>query len=139
MSVNVTNCNSVALASLTSANGTARNGTTFATNTADPGTLLVLCSASITTSSVLATFKLQVSANNSTWYDLAGVSTATEAGTGSPVTTTRALYFPIAAHAIKSIRVVATLSGAATAGADVTSASYQYVPFGGLFSKSVPT
>ena len=139
MSVNVTNCNSVALASLTSPVDTARNCTTFATNTADPGTLLVLCSASITTASVIATFKVQVSANNSTWYDLAGVSTATPAGTGSAVTTTRALAIPISAHAIKSVRIVATLSGAGTAGADVTSASYQYVPFGGLFSKSVPT
>lgn len=139
MSVNITNGNIPALASATSANGTARNGATFATNSADIGTIAVMCTASITTSSVLATFKVQSSTDNTTWFDVVGLTTATDAGTGNPVTTTRVIIVPIACASMKSIRVVATLSGAATGVADVTSAVYQFVPFGGLFSKSVPT
>lgn len=124
-----------ALASATSANGTARNGTALVSEWAAPGCIAVLCSATVETSSVLATFKLQVSVDGSTFVDLSGTSAdnvtfATAAGTGSPVTTTKVLTFPVGAHAFQSVRVVATLSGAATASADVTSATYYYVPLG---------
>jgi len=127
-----------ALASATSTNGTARNGTTLATEFAAPGSIAVVCSASITTSSVLATFKLQISPDaGTTWVDLAGgtsssVSFATSAGTGSAVITTRVLTFPIAAHSAIQCRVVATLSGAATNAADVTSATYYYCAAGSI-------
>lgn len=127
----------VALASLTSLNGTARLGNALPTLYAAPGAIAVVCSASITTASVLATFKLQVSTDGATFYDLSGgtsspITFATAAGTGSEVTTTKVLTFDVAAHAFSHCRVVATLSGASTASADVTSATMYYVPAGKL-------
>lgn len=139
MSVNVTRSSLAALASLNSLNGVARNGTSFATNSADPGAISVLCTSTITTSGVAATFKLQSSLDNSTWYDIVGATTTTPTGTASPVTTTRVLTAPISAHAAGFFRVVATLAGAATDPADVTSATYQYVPFGYLWTQAIPT
>ena len=126
-----------ALTSATSLNGTARNGNAFTTEFASPGTIAVVCSASITTSSVLATFKLQVSADGSMYYDLSGgtsspITFATAGGTGTEVTTTKVLTFDIAAHAFQFCRVVATLSGAGTNLADVTQATMFYVPAGKL-------
>ncbi len=127
----------VALASATSANGTARNGTALTTEFAAPGTIAVVCSADVKTSSVLATFKLQISVDGTTFVDLSGgtsspITFATASGTGSTVTTTKVLSFDIAAHAFVQCRVVATLSGAATAADDLTSATMYYVPFGKL-------
>jgi hypothetical protein len=126
----------VALASATSANGTAREGTALTAEFAAPGTIAVVCSADVKTSSVLATFKLQVLVG-STWIDLSGgtasnVTFATASGTGTTVTTTKVLTFDIAAHAFVQCRVVATLSGAATGAEDLTSATMYYVPFGKL-------
>lgn len=126
-----------ALASATSANGTARNGTALVTEFAEAGTIAVLVTADITTASVLATFKLQVSVDGSSFVDLPGSSPsdvvfATAAGTGSSVVTSRVLSFPVAAHSFVQCRVVATLSGAATASSDVTSATMYYVPAGKL-------
>lgn len=125
------------LSSATSANGTARGGTAFITEYAAPGTIAVVCTATVKTSSVLATFKLQVSVDGSTWLDLSGgtsspITFATATGTGTEVTTTKVLTFDIAAHAFLQCRVVATLSGAATAAEDVTSATLYYVPAGKL-------
>lgn len=127
----------VALATLTSLNGTARLGNPLVTLRAAPGAIAVVCTASITTSSVLATFKLQVSPDGTTFYDLSGgtsspITFATAAGTGSAVTTTKVLTFDISAHAFSHVRVVATLSGAGTNTADVTSATMYYVPAGKL-------
>lgn len=124
-----------ALASANTTNGTARNGANLATNLADAGGIAVECVSSITTSSVLATFKLQVSRDNTTWIDVDGKSFATDAGTGSAVTTRRVLTFDAAAHAHDFVRVVATLSGASTNTADVTSATYVYVPAGRLYRR----
>lgn len=128
----------VALASLSTSNGTARNGTALTTEFAAPGAIAVVCTANIKTSSVLATFKLQVSVDGSTFVDLSGTSAdnvtfATASGTGSDVTTTKVLTFPVAAHAFVSCRVVATLSGASTNADDVTSATMYYVPFGKMY------
>ena len=86
---------------------------------------------------MLATFKLQVSEDGTNYYDLSGgtasnLTFATASGTGSPVTTTKVLTAPIAAQAYQYLRVVATLSGAATDPADVTAANYVYVPQGKL-------
>jgi hypothetical protein len=126
----------VALASATSANGTAREGVAFTTEFAAPGCIAAVCSADVKTSSVLATFKLQVLVG-STWIDLSGgtaspITFATASGTGSTVTTTKVLTFDIAAHAFVQCRVVATLSGAATGAEDLTSATMYYVPAGKL-------
>jgi hypothetical protein len=126
----------VALVSATSANGTAREGTALTTEFAAPGTIAVVCTADVKTSSVLATFKLQVLVG-STWIDLSGgtsspITFATASGTGTTVTTTKVLSFDIAAHAFVQCRVVATLSGAATGAEDLTSATMYYVPFGKL-------
>ena len=127
------------LASLTSANGTAREGAVLSTQQVAIGSLVIECTSAITTSSVLATFKAQGSVDGSTWFDLflgtgVPVSHATAAGTGSPVTTTRALIVPDAAHAYPLVRGVVTLSGATTDRADVTTLSYRFVQPGGLDS-----
>ena len=127
------------LASLTSANGTAREGAALSTQQVAIGSLVIECTSAITTSSVLATFKAQGSVDGSTWFDLflgtgVPVSHATAAGTGSPVTTTRALIVPDAAPAYPLVRGVVTLSGASTAGADVTPLSYRFVQPRGLDS-----
>jgi len=123
-----------ALASATSANGTARNGATLAINGTSVGTLSVLASCSITTASVVCTWKAQVSNDNSTWYDVKlpnnADPVATAAGTGAAVTTSLCLLIGPAVTGWQSFRIVATLSGAATAGADVTSASYVFVRYG---------
>ncbi len=141
MASNIATVRIAALASATSANGTARNGTALASNFADPGSILVECTTAITTASVLATFKLQSSYDGTTYFDLSGTADqstwASDAGTGSPVTTRKVLSFPIAAHAHRWVRVVATLSGASTAGADVTSATMVYCPLGRLWGAAV--
>lgn len=122
------------LASATSDNGTARNGAALDTGKVEPGTLIALCTSTITTSSVIATFKLQGSLDASTWYDLKlpnnAANVATAAGTGSPVTTTLALGAPPGTSALKYFRVVATLSGATTDPADVTAVTYRHLKWG---------
>ena len=127
----------LALALATSANGTAREGATLNTEPTSAGTISVFCSAAITTASVLATFKLQVSDDGTNWYDLAGgtssnVSFATAAGTGSEVITSKVLTFDVAVISWVQCRVVATLSGASTNLADTTTATYHYVSRGKL-------
>lgn len=125
---------SPALASLTSANGTARNGASLPLSGVKPGSLAFECTCSITTASVLCTFVVQASMDASTWFDVyapAAVSVASPAGTGSPVTTNRVIAIPsqvLAGYAYARVR--ATLSGAATAGADVSSANYRFRRYG---------
>lgn len=112
-----------ALASATSTNGTARNGATLQTGAYTPGSLSVLCSATIVTGSVVATFKVQVSDDDSTYYDLKPMNNAasvTIAATGSVV-----LSVDSSAHGWKFARIVATLSGAATAAGDLTQCAYK--------------
>ena len=127
----------VELATLNTPNGTARSGTAFTTEWASPGTIAVVCSADVKTSSVVATFKLQVSVDGTTFVDLSGGTSsnstfATAAGTGTEVVTTKVLTFDIAAHAFVQCRVVATLSGAGTNTPDTTAATLYYVPAGKL-------
>lgn len=126
-----------ALTNITSAQNVARNGNPLVTLQAAPGAIAVVCSASITTAAVLATFKLQASPDGVTFYDISGgtnspIVFSTAAGTGSEVVTTKILTFDIAAHAFSHVRVVATLTGAATASADKTRATMFYVPAGKL-------
>lgn len=122
------------LSSATSPNGTAREGATLVLDFASPLGLLVLATSDITTASVIATFKMQVSNDETTWYDLKlpnnAANVATAAGTGAPVVTTLALSVPPSAFAAKFFRVVATLSGASTDPADLTAVVYQYIPQG---------
>lgn len=119
------------LPSATSANGTARNGTAVQLNTVHPGTLTVLCVGSITTSSVTASYKWQVSQDNSTFYDLKPMNNAsgvaTSAGTGSPVAHSFVLDCPQSVVGWKWIRPVATLTGAATDTADVTACTVYWM------------
>lgn len=125
-----TRISAVALASATSANGTAREGATLNSDLAHPGTLVLHCSATIVTGSVVAAFKLQGSIDGSTWVDLKNlenVATVTLAATG-----TVALLVPSAAYTFQQLRAVATLSGAATAGGDLTVVTYRYIPRGRL-------
>jgi hypothetical protein len=127
----------LALTLTTSTNGTAREGAALNTEPTSAGTISVFCSAAITTASVLATFKLQVSDNGTDWYDLAGgtssnVSFATAAGTGTEVVTSKVLTFDVAVISWVQCRVVATLSGATTVAADKTTATYHYVSRGKL-------
>lgn len=126
----------VGLASATGANGVARNGATLDQSKVEPGTLLALCVSTITTSSVVATFKPQVSQDASTWYDVKlpnnAANVATAAGTGSPVTTNLALAIPASVAAAKYFRVVSTLSGATTDPADVSAVDYRWLRWGAL-------
>lgn len=125
-----------ALASATSANGTARNGTALTTELVHPGMLSALCVGSIDTSSVIATYKIQVSLDNTTFHDLKlpnnAANVATAAGTGSTVAHSFVLEVPLCVHTFPYFRVVATLSGAATAAADVTAVTYRYIQPGGV-------
>jgi hypothetical protein len=119
----------VALASATSANGTARNGAMIPTNGIQPGCLVANCTITIVTGSVVCTMKWQGSNDNSTWVDLA--DSFNPANVTVTATNTRAVNAPDAAWAFEYIRFVMTLSGAATAGGDLTAANYQYRAFRG--------
>lgn len=125
-----------ALSLATSANGTAREGTSLVLDFSAPAGLVVLAHSEITTSSVIATFVLQVSVDGTTWYDLKlpnnAANVATAAGTGSNVETNIALSVPPGVYGARLFRCKATLSGAATAAADKTSVTYMYVPQGKL-------
>ena len=126
----------VGLTLLTSLNGTTRSGATLQMDFSAPGALIVLATSEITTSSVAATFTMQVSNDGSTWYDVKlpnnAAAVATAAGTGSAVTTNLALTVPASVYAAKLFRCNAVRAGAATASADKTSVTYQYVPQGKL-------
>jgi len=119
---------SAGLASATSANGTARNGASLALNQVEPGTLICECVATIVTGSVVATFQPQVSTDGSTWVDL--TTQTNTAITTVTATATRAIPISVQVAAYAYFRMVATLSGAATAGGDLTAVTYRWVRFG---------
>lgn len=123
--------NTVGLASATSANGTARNGASLSMELIDPRTLSCQCTVTIVTGSVVCTWKPQVSWDGTTWYDVKLVNNAAAVTSTADAT----LCFPIPVEAIagwKQFRMVATLSGAATAAGDLTAVTYRYVQPGGL-------
>ena len=126
------------LASTTSTNGAARNGTAVTLNGVHPGMLSALCVGSITTSSVVATYKWQVSMDDNTYYDLKPMNNAasvtTAAGTGSPVAHSFVLDCPISASGWAYARPVATLSGATTDPADVTAVTCRWLQCDEIFS-----
>lgn len=119
----------VGLASATSAQDAARNGAALPVAQTEPGSLVAVVSATIVTGSVVATFKLQGSFDASTYYDLK--SAENPAAVAFSATGTAALCAPHAAACFKFFRVVATLSGAATAGGDLTAVTYYYAKHGG--------
>jgi hypothetical protein len=103
--------------------------------------MFVLFHSEITTSSVLATFKIQATLDGTNWKDIpkpestSSLGFATATGTGSPVNTDVCIEVPpgVAAN-VASIRAVCTLSGASTAAADKTSASIYWLRFGSISS-----
>jgi hypothetical protein len=119
----------VALASLTSANGAARNGAMMPTNGVQPGILTANCTITIVTGSVVCTIKWQGSNDNSTWVDVVGPSNP--ANTTVTATATKSVDAPQGVWCFEYVRVVMTLSGAATAAGDLTAANYQYRAFRG--------
>ena len=117
----------VGLASATSANGTARNGTSITLATVAAGSLSIAAQATIVTGSVVATFKPQVSLDNSTWYDVRLSNSAALV----TVAASASLALQLAdLTGWKFFRCVATLSGAATAAGDLTKVDYVYRKFG---------
>ena len=121
----------VALASETSPNGTARNGAAFVTFNAAAGTLIADLAVTIVTGSVVCTSKWQGSANGgTTWVDIKPMSNVSSVTTTA--TATLALDLVPSAWAFGQVRVVMTLSGATTAGGDLTAATYRWVPAGKL-------
>lgn len=127
------------LAAATSANGTARNSTATFCGNFDPLSCIFLCTSAVTTSSVAATFKLQGSFDGVVYFDLNGLTWSSEAGTGAAVTTRKTLSVPNGIHGLRFVRCVATLAGAATAGADQTTVAVNYNPIGRLFGQAIPT
>lgn len=118
----------VGLAQANSANGVARNGTSISLATVAAGSLSIAAVATIATSSVVATFKPQVSLDNSTWYDVKLSNNAAN------VTATASANLALQLADLtgwKFFRVVATLSGASTDPlADFTKVDYVYRKFG---------
>lgn len=119
----------VALASATSANGTKRGGASVSTAQIAPRGLSAFVQTTIVTGSVVNTVTWEVSNDASTWYPLkqsqnpAEVTiTATEAG--------RVICCPRESMTWRWVRVCCTLSGAATAGGDLTAATYHYIATG---------
>lgn len=123
--------NTVGLASATSANGTARNGASLSLAICDVGTLSCQCTVTIVTGSVVCTWKPQVSWDGTTWYDVKSINNAAAVTSTADAT----LNIPIPQEAIAGwmfFRMVATLSGAATAAGDLTAVTYRYVQPGGM-------
>jgi hypothetical protein len=117
----------VGLAVDTSPNGTARLGTSITLATVAAGSLSIAAVVTIVTGSVVATFRPQVSLDNSTWYDLKLSHNAAN------VTVTASGSVALQLGDItgwKFFRCVATLSGAGTAGGDTTKVDYVYRKFG---------
>jgi hypothetical protein len=117
----------VGLASDTSMNGVARNGTSISIATVAAGSLSIAAQATIVTSSVVATFRPQVSLDNTNWYDVRLSNSAALV----TVAASASLALQLAdLSGWKFFRVVATLSGAATAAGDLTKVDYVYRKFG---------
>jgi hypothetical protein len=117
----------VGLASATSANGVARNGTSISLATVAAGSLSIAAQATIVTGSVVATYKPQVSLDNSTWFDVKLSNNAANV----TLTASGALALQLMdLSGWKFFRCVATLSGAATAAGDLTQVDYVYRKFG---------
>lgn len=112
---------------LVSGSGASRNGDALPLAVTSAGSLSVLVSATIVTGSLVATFKPQVSLDNTTWYDVKPSNNAayvTFTATGTACLQLADLT------GFKFFRVVATLTGASPAAGDLTAATYVYRKFG---------
>jgi hypothetical protein len=118
------------LASATSAQDTARNGTAQTTNSIQPGSLIAKVAVTIVTGSVVATFKWQVSDDNSTFYDLKLPNNAAEVTITA--TATKAIPAPDGVCSWTYVRPVITLSGASTAAGDLTAVDMKWLSFNDL-------
>jgi hypothetical protein len=121
-----------ALSSATSANGTARNGAAVSMALVHPGTLVADCSVTIVTGSVVCTVKHEVSLDGSTYFELAGLPNNAANVTITATVANKAIPVPEAASAYPFYRTVMTLSGAATAGGDLTACTNRYLSFNDL-------
>lgn len=115
---------------LTSANGVARESSIVNITDTTKGTISFACSCALVTPSVTATFKLQVSDDTVTWYDVKAPNNASNVA----LTASGAVALPLAGEYAGwgFVRAVATLAGAATAVGDTTTVGVRYVPFGML-------
>ncbi len=126
----------VGLASATSANGTARNSAAVLLNNLQPGSLIAKCVGTITTASVVATYKWQVSADGTNWDEVRtpqnAASVTIAGGGGSPLAHRIALSCPDLSGypPNSSARVNATLSGATTDPADLTAVTLYFLIHG---------
>ena len=82
---------------------------------------LLLCRAVLSTASVVATFTVEVTDDQSTVYQLKPLNNPAIVATAAAVTTEIAIPIPPEATAARYVRVVAVLSGAGTNPADQTS------------------
>ena len=112
---------------LASGSGATRNGTMLPLQQVAAGSLSLLVETTIVTGSLVATFKPQVSLDNSTWYDVKPSNNAafvTFTATGSACLTLPDLT------GWNFFRVQATLTGASVSAGDLTAARYLYRKFG---------
>lgn len=112
---------------LVSGSAATRNGGSLPLQQIAAGSLSVLVTTTIVTGSLVATFKPQVSLDNSTWYDVkpsnnGAFVTFTATGTACLQLTDLTGW--------KFFRVQATLTGASVAAGDLTGATYVYRKFG---------
>ena len=112
---------------LVSGSAATRNGGSLPLQQIAAGSLSVLVTTTIVTGSLVATFKPQVSLDNSTWYDVkpsnnAAFVTVTATGTACLQLTDLTGW--------KFFRMQATLTGASVAAGDLTGATYVYRKFG---------
>lgn len=113
--------------------GTTTAGTALAVNSVQPGSLSLFCNVLAETNTLTITVKMQVSQDNSTWYDLAGdaqnpANVALATGTaGADSATTRVLPVPTSVQSWAWIRP-AVVNGVATgASADTYAFTWYYV------------
>lgn len=117
----------VALASLTSAQDAVRAGAGLNMDTVEAGLLVVDTTITIV-SGIVCTVAIQGSVDGVTYVALK--TPENPAIVTVSATATLALAIPLAAYAFQWFRVTMTFSGAATAGGDLTAATYRYVPRG---------
>lgn len=118
----------VALASATSAENADRNGAALSTSAVEDGSLQVRAVITIASGSVVCTIRHEGSDDGSTWEKLVQPNNA--ANVTVTATATIRVDVPSSFRTCAYYRCVLTFSGAATAGTDLTAASYRYLQYG---------
>ena len=114
---------------LASGSAASRTSSTLMLDNMAPGSLALTVSATIVTGSLVATFKPQVSLDNSTWFDVKPSNNAAYV----TITATGTAALQLAdLTGFKFFRVVATLTGASPAAGDLTQVSAVYRKFGSM-------